>query len=202
MYMDHKETEIRLFQPEKGKFLRQQYPELNEFEEFRALKEYQLKFVWYFANPTSPIIDLKDRFDRAAEAVELSFEEGVPETVRTKYVSCKFNSEVNDAIKVMRGFNPDYRLRAKFTVAHAFGNIEKILHLTDEEKRLMDIGKMKQYSEMAIKIISELPDMISIMERGFGIVDIPKKKKEESRNKEEAISPMEDKIKTLDQPQN
>lgn len=202
--MDQEETEIKLFQPseETGKFLKQQYPELNEFEEFRVLRDYELKFVWYFANPTSPVSGTSDKIERAMYSVEYAFGEGISESERRKYLSCKFNDKLKGAIKVMSGFIPDYRLRAKISVEHVFKNIEAILHLDEDKRMMMDVGKMKQYSEMAMKIVSELPGMISIMERGFGIVEMPKKKKEEKRIKEEPILSMEDKIKGLDQIQN
>jgi hypothetical protein len=195
--MNQNGTEAKLFNPPpEGKFMRQEHPELAEFKEFKELRDYQLRFVWYFANPTSPIIDLPEP-DRAVKAVEYAFYEGISDPEKRKYTRCKFDESIRAAIKVMAGFNPTVRLKAKIDIEFIFKTIEKLIHVDDDDIRVMSLEDKKRYAELSMKVVRGMPEMISIMERGFGISDPVKKAQSEPG--EEKISSMETKIKSLDQ---
>lgn len=196
--MDKNGTEVGLFiPPGDNKYMRDEYPELREHEEFSKLPDYHLRFVWYFANPTSPIINLSEP-DRVVQAVEFTFKEGASEAERKNFIRCKFTPEIRAAIKVMARFNPAIRLRAKINAGYIFRTIEKMIYIDESRIRNMQMDDRKRYAELSIKVMNEMPGMISIMERGFGIVG-PSNKKKHKEPGEEKLPPVEETIKDLEQ---
>ncbi len=195
--MSENGTEIQIHPPPpQGSFMLQEYPELKEKPELNSLRDYELRFVWYFANPTSPIIDCT-MSDRAVKAVQFAFlDDAVSEAERNTFITGKFTDKIRAAINVMKAFNPQVRMRAKMNAEHIFRNIEKIIHVDKVKMKMMGFADKKQYAEMSMKVMAQMPELINIMERGFGVYEVPKKKMK--TQEEESLGSPEQTIKSLD----
>ena len=63
--------EIRLFDPTglRPVDYKATYPEMKRIKEFESIPGTQLIFIWYFANATSPLADIKDKYKRVEAAI-------------------------------------------------------------------------------------------------------------------------------------
>jgi hypothetical protein len=192
--------------------LRELYPALQEVPEFTDSKliDEELRFVILYGSPTSPIKG--EDSVRIAKCIERAFKQGsLSAQEKALYAQGKFPDNVRSAILRMRKFNPSTRNKAKEATENVFNQFVQILNtdtnntkITEmdsegnsiESTRGMTLDELKKWSEMAIKITSELPTLIETMEKGFGMHQ--KIKSQEGGNQKNIDKILSEKI-TLDE---
>ena len=183
--------EALMFEP-SNRDMKLDYPELAEIEEFNILSARQLKFVWYVSNRTSPIagLDQKKRLKAAASMAWGNYHSKKQEAI--DYGNGIVPDEIKAAIKKMSSFIPSVRLKAKFMQEYIFDKMQKIIVVSDKEMDEMDADEKKKYADLALKVSSELNNVVDRMESGYGIKT---KKKPNSKNEvKRNISDIIDKI--------
>ena len=168
------EVKIYMFRPTE-KDLRIEYPELARINEFGELKTKELKFVWYYANRTSPFYTAT-RGDRTKilSCIRNSFGNSFKDedsVEYNKYLKGNFPPKIREAIERMERFNPGARVRAKMSIEMVFDNLEKSMFVDEEmeDKMREDIDLRKKYIELSIKVSESMPTIVAQMEEGFGI---------------------------------
>ena len=164
---------VYLFRP-TDKDMRIEYPELVKVEEFNALSSIQeLKFVWYYANRTSPLFTPR-RGDvvKIKACIKTAFK-GKPltESDYKKYIEGNFPPKIKDAIAVMERYNPSARIRARIAIESIFNNLEASLELDEDMEESMngDIDQKKKYIDLCVKVSETLPTIVAQLEEGYGI---------------------------------
>lgn len=173
----HLSEELDLFRPHKGD-IRTEYPELNEYEEFRDLTRHQILFVWYYGNPTSEFSDLEEGSEKIGKCIFKSYGNSFPERIKPKWLAGNFPTEIKDALIVMGNFMPGYRHMAKVTLEKSFRNLEKMLKKEPAEIEEMSVEDQQKYMRMVFSASKELPDLLKRLEQGFGVQTITKKAKD------------------------
>jgi len=177
------ENKYLLFGPQNETDLRRQYPDLWDVEEFVKLSVGEMLFVWWFANPTSPLIaedNLPDK-NRSIKAYEKAFKSHPDENRKTNYYSLNFPDKIRLAIDRMKKFEPSVRIRGKMMLEKIMKNFESMIEVNmDDFKVKDDEGKStgeidftarNNYVNSAKTIIQALPDLVSQVEQGFGVKD-------------------------------
>jgi len=161
-------SELTLFEP-KVSDMRMDYPELAEYSEFKPLTARELKLCWYVGNRTSPIAKYK-KATRYTRGIEMSFGKVAKkrEDVK-KMLEGDLPDHILLGIQRMATFNPSVRLRAKFSTEYIFDRLNEIIEVSQRDMEAMDFDERKKYSELIIKISSEMPDMVKRMEGGYGV---------------------------------
>lgn len=181
------ENEVYVFKPTE-KELKGEYPELAKIPEFIDLTDKELRFVWYYSNPTSPIIE-KSKKNRLIESINMAFNGKIEDDLKLKLVNGKIPDYLNAAIDRMKLVSASTRTQAKIYLNQAFDNIQKLIHIDPEILEGMDYSQKKHYLELMLKVQDELPKLVDKIERGFSVIEIPKKIKED----EEEADPEEKK---------
>jgi hypothetical protein len=168
--------EALMFEP-SGRDMKMDYPELAETDEFKELSQRQLKFVWYVANRTSPLASLsgKKRLKAAASTAWGSYHAKKQEAI--DYAEGKFPDEIKAAIEKMASFIPSVRLKAKFMQEYIFDKMQSIIIVSDNDMEEMDADEKKKYADLALKVSSELGNVVDRLESGYGVKVKETKKK-------------------------
>jgi hypothetical protein len=172
------EKDIVLFEPSKRDMLID-YPELKQYDVFSRISASDMKFSWYVANRTSPIIR-EPKEKRFKMACELAYDERklrVNDRVKKMYNEMDIPEDIVEACQVMASFNPSFRMRAKLLTEHSFSMLQSLVFLSKQELATMDLDDKKKYADLIVKANSALGDMILNMETGYGV----KVKKEKSK---------------------
>ena len=159
--------DVYLFKPFKKGML-YEYPELGEIDEFARLTNNQLKFVWNYANITSPHFDNRKTREKIKDCLRDSFGK-MSDDDYNKYVNGDFPQDVRDAIKRMENFNVSARYRAKMNVEKIFSNIERMIDISDDALKSMDLDEKKKYADFSIKVAESMTGLVKQIEDGFGI---------------------------------
>lgn len=177
--MANKEVEIILFDLERDGDLRIEYPELSEMDEFKDLKVKEVRLCWFLGNRTSPIYKL-DKANRLEKALELVYGRSYKSRADIKEMS---NGSLPDhivkGVHRMESFNPEYRLRAKLMSQYMFDVLNDMIILDNTTLATMDVDEKKKYTDLVVKIHSELPNMVKTLESAYGVKSVEKKTKKE-----------------------
>jgi len=177
--MAKKEVDVILFGLERDGDLRVEYPELADIEEFKSLKVKEVRLCWFLGNRTSPIYKL-DKAKRLLKALELVYGKSYGHRKDLKEI---LDGQMPDhlvlGIKKMESFNPEYRLRAKLMSQYMFEVLNDMIIIDNTTLATMDIDEKKKYTDLVVKIHSELPDMVKTLETSYGAKTIEKKTKKE-----------------------
>ena len=150
-----------------------EYPELAQVPEFNALANIQeLKFVWYYANRTSPYFTAKKgETIRIKSCINKAFGRSQDVEDYKKYLEGNFPPKIKEAIAKMESYNPSARLRARIAIENIFDNLEASLQVTDEMQTEMDkdLDQKKKYIDLSIKVSESLPTVVAQLEEGYGI---------------------------------
>jgi len=164
-------TTTRLFMP-TAKSMKAQYTELRSIPEFEELTNTQLKYVWYYANPTSPLNDpslgLTD-LEKIESAIHESYGINVAADIKKKFLDKKWDAKIAKAISRMKKFDVNVRTKAKGIADAIFQNMEKMIKAGEDILEGDDYGKKKSYIDLVMKIKDNLPDLVKIKEQGFGL---------------------------------
>lgn len=179
---------MKLFDPTgiKAKDYKSNYPELARTPEFEALSGAHLMFVWYYANATSPFIDLgkEERVERALDRSGY-----VPANVE-HFLNLQFGESTERAIEKMASFIPGLRYMAWKALKNTFENYTEILNRSsDEFAKIVKDGKesyaevdFNTYSNVTTRLTAAMPDLVSKLEEGYGVVLTSSEEEEESHD--------------------
>jgi len=187
---------IRVFDPTgiKAEDYRHRYPELERTPEFSDLVAKALIFVWYYANPTSPLVlGIPDDYERAKEALRVSTY-NPSKTEKENILRLQFNSSMAVAIKKMSDYDPGARFKGYKMIKTIFDNYEDLISKgpsvfsTTETKGNGDkavtsiFTDYPRYVTTSAKIAEEIPLLLVRLEEGFGIIDISGDQKDENED--------------------
>ena len=173
--MEEKEARVILFGMETDGDLRIEYPELAEMPEFQGLKVKEVRLSWLLGNRTSPIYRLSKK-ERLIRALEVVYGSRYAENKDVQPIlEGNMPAELRTAIEKMEKFNPEYRLMAKLMSEYVFNKLNDLIVLSPAEEAAMDIDEKKKYTDLVIKISSELPSMVARLETSYGAKTVERK---------------------------
>jgi hypothetical protein len=199
-HIDKSEADVTIFDPRGVSDYLRTYPELRNIPEFVNIRIDELKFVWWYANPTSPLVkglngngipkygkdtNPANRANHAYVKVWGTSIEGRDEVRFNNFTSLRFTEPVRLAIEVMSKLDYTARYRAKKIADDVFTKYESLSKLDPENFR--DGGEngtidYVKYANVLKLVSSAMADLIRIKEHGFGVVEKGKKKPENESN--------------------
>lgn len=176
---------VFIFDPQgiaDGAYLRE-YPELDEIPEFQPLTEGELKIVWWYANPTSPLLRERHMVDRMRMAHKrvyplLSKEEANEFARLYKDGTHPRQLEIQEAIDRMRKVKPAIREDVNRILIGIIRDYKEILEkpLTEFVKGSEGETDFNAYINVRTKIISQLDAIVKKAESGWGTRKVSEKK--------------------------
>lgn len=160
----------RLVEPQSYK---DKYPELKNVQEYQDLSYPQLIFIWWFANPTSPLV-LHNVPDPARVAVALDkskLRERLNPKEIDRYTNLNFPDDLKAAIIRTGHMEVNLRATARDTFIDMFNNyqnIRDVKNFKDEDGNL----NYTEYMKVSTMVANELPKLIRKIEEGMGIIDV------------------------------
>ena len=172
------EVDVVLFGMENENDLRTEYPELSDIPEFKNMDKKALKFCYLVGNRTSPIYSMSPREKKIERALTLVYGVNFLKKPELKAISeGDIPQEIISGIERMLLFNAEYRFRAKMLSQYMFDILTEIVIV--ENLTTMDMDERKKYTDLVIKVHSELPSMVKTVESSFGVKLISRKTKGE-----------------------
>jgi hypothetical protein len=173
---------IRLFDPQgiKPDDYRHKYPELERTDEYNDLSARALIFVWWYANPTSPlVIGIVDEYERVEEAMKKAGYNPA-KVEKENILKLQFDSTMAAAIKKMGEYDPGARFKSFKMIQNIFNHFEELISkgpdafMTTEGKgdNAISYTDYPRYVTTSTKIAEEIPSLLAKLEEGFGIVDV------------------------------
>lgn len=152
-----------------------EYPELNEIDEFQELSDSELKFCWWYACKSSPILD-RESSDRCIIAAEKAFPKNnrIGDTYK-RLRDGNFDPIISAALKRMSSFDEEKRNKAAKMIKQILNNYETLIEVEKEQLEIMEFSEKKAYVEMTKNITDVLPRIIEQTERNFGVSQKAKK---------------------------
>lgn len=184
-------NEYVLYGPRTGKQLKRLYPELDEDEDFKVVKNDDLLFAWYMGIPGSPVDIEWPHNTRLKVSADRSFSTNT--TKKKEYVAGNIPDDVKKAIKKFEEMSPEARLMAKKAEQKAYANLCKLIDIDVDkafiitkkgkdpdtgdtvEINVMDWSGRKQYADSVISITKAFPEMLRRIETGYGMSEKSKK---------------------------
>lgn len=177
MSKERLEVDVVLFGLDNSSDLRNEYPELADIAEFKFLKAKEVRLCWLLGNRTSPIYNLEKR-QRLHKALEIIYGGRYQENEDLSgMLRGEMPDEIREGIKRMEMFNPEYRLKAKLLSQYMFDTLNSMVVLSDGDLANMEIEDKKKYTDLVVKIHSELPEMVKRLEESYGVRTIERKTK-------------------------
>ena len=146
---------------------RSRYPELKRIKEFEGLTATELIFVWYYANPTSDLIDIENDMERVAKALKLS-NYTPAKRIKEDIFNLRFPEKLAVAIERMSKFEPDARMHARVMVEEILKNYTTLCKIEEYKDDKGELDR-KKYVDTTTTIAKELPGLIAKLEEGFGV---------------------------------
>lgn len=173
------EVNVVLFGLETEGDLRLEYPELASSKDFQDLKVKEVRLCWLLGNRTSPIYKLSKR-DRLIKALELVYGTHYEKNADAiNILGGSMPEHIRIGISKMESYNPEYRLKAKLMSQYMFDVLNDMIVLDATTIATMDIDEKKKYTDLIVKVHSELPDMVSRLETCYGVKTIDRKNKKQ-----------------------
>jgi hypothetical protein len=171
--MRSEDFDFSIFEP-TGKDMRKDFPELKDYPELNELKSREIRFCWYMGNKTSPLVAKGLKGEALVKAaVDLCYDQKAKENnARLKLIlSGDIPQDILNGISRMSSFSPTYRLRAKWMNEYVFDQLNSLVVLDPmaEAEIKSDPDAKKKYADLAIKISSEMPELVQRMESGYGV---------------------------------
>lgn len=157
------------------------FPELMEIEEYRDLSYLQLIFIWWYANPSCPLVvrDIPHE-QRVLIALNKSeLDKKLPIKELNKYRDLQFPDVINDAIARTHKFNVGMRVEAAKMFESIFENYKSIKDIknftkveTDDQGQVVSSEvNYAEYLKISSLVTNALPGLIKKIEEGMGVVD-------------------------------
>jgi len=147
------------------------YPELGDIAEYRELTYIQLIFIWWYANPSCPLVErdvppeqrVLIALERSGMGRKLSGKE------LAKYKSLQFPDAINDAVVRTHKFMVGLRVSARDMFISIFENYKKIQDVDNfTHDNVVDYA---EYLKISTQAVNALPTLVKRIEEGMGIVD-------------------------------
>lgn len=173
-----------LYGPTTGKHLKKMYPELALEPLFKEVKNDELLFAWYLGCKSSPIDPDWGEEIRYAQSALMAFPNDLLK--RKQYAAKNVPDDVKLAVEKMATYSPKARELAARTLQNHFHNmlemsqieVKKDFQYIDKEgNELIDWTARNQYMSSVKTATEILPNLLKLMEEGFGI---EKSRKEEN----------------------
>jgi hypothetical protein len=162
------EVEVKLFGLEGQGDLRVEYPELASTEEFANLKSKEVR-----------LYKLSKR-ERLIKSLEIVYGSHYEKNADAKAIlDGNMPDQIKLGIKKMESYNPEYRLKAKLMSQYMFEVLNNMIVLSDTDLATMDIDEKKKYTDLVVKIHSELPDMVKRLETSYGVKTVERNTKKQ-----------------------
>lgn len=179
---------MRLFDPTgvRAQDYKGVYKELERTKEFEAFNGTALIFIWYYANATSPFVELKDE-ERVVEALKSS---GYKPKDRERFLDLQFGETMEDAIIKMRSFIPGARYFGWKALKNTYQNYLDILDKKADdfikttgsgENQVMEVD-YGAYATITTKLSAALPGLVAQLEEGFGVTINTSEEEEEGHS--------------------
>lgn len=157
-----------IFAPKNPKDLRNQYPELLEYPEFRpeVIKQYDILFVWWFRCAASPYYDMQDS-EKLKLCVERSYPTDQQKENKFREFSAGIPDNIKSACKRMESFNLSARVENYLYTKRVRENCKELLAKKVED---MDPDEQESWSKRAAAIWKLFEETTKTLEKGgFGV---------------------------------
>jgi len=165
------------YAPSSEKDLRDQYPELKEVDAFKNIKARDVIFAWYWG-----VIyrDTESERDRIQMALREAYGESLSDEAERKYIDRNFPNGVKGAMLEFEKYNLTGRLKQRSITEKTLINYQKIADqdITDYIKS-SDWETLDKWQRVVSRINTDIPELISKMESGFGLGEAVLKNKKE-----------------------
>ncbi len=185
MSIKKSESDVTIFDPRGVDDYMRTYPELRTIEEFNNISIAELKFVWWYSNPTSPLVkkyfNPAQRSNHAYGKVWDYSIEGRDNVRFNNFTNLRFTEPIRLAIERMAKIDYTARYRAKVVADKTFRDYEEMSKLTPEDFRINgktledgtivggEIDYMK-FANVKKLVLMSMPELIKVKEQGFGVV--------------------------------
>jgi hypothetical protein len=169
--------DILLFSPigVKSRDYKSKYPELAGCKEFESFTGKELGFIWWYANATSPITDLKDE-ERVKEAIKRSGYNPEPAEYE-RLVDLNFSERFDIAADKMKSFIPGARFFGWRALKNIFKQYQDIaskqpadfIKKVGSGENATEETDYAAYTRVTSDVIKNMPLLIQRLEEGFGI---------------------------------
>lgn len=155
----------------KENYYKETYPELKKIKEFDVIKDNYLRFVWWVANTTSPLVVKHDEIsERIPYAIDYVWGDKLKKVEKENLLKGNFEATLETAIYKMSELDISARDKSKTMVDKIFDQFEEIVTKGYEEFRDKDeVVNYASYVSTMNKITEALPNLIDLKEKGFGI---------------------------------
>lgn len=175
--MEKKEVKLKgermMFSPIgiKENYYKETYPELKKIKEFDVIKDNYLRFVWWIANTTSPLVNKYEEIsERIPYAIDSVWGDKLKKLDKENLLKGNFEATLETAIYKMSELDISARDKSKTMVDKIFDQFEEIVsNGYDEFKDKDDVVNYASYVSTMNKITEALPNLIDLKEKGFGI---------------------------------
>jgi hypothetical protein len=166
LYIEAIRDGLVVFAPKSEKNLREQYPQLDKYEEFKELHSEEMMFLWFFRCSCSPFANYEDK-DKLGPCIDIAW---LSEQVRAqkkeewKRPNLKgFTGKMPAAIARMASFNTSAMIRRYQSALILLNNsleivAQPISAMTDEQK--------DKYIVRAIKAQGAIDDITASLQGG------------------------------------
>lgn len=159
-----------IFAPKGNKELKREYKELDDYQEFKALNNSDLLFVWWYACKCSPLINIPEE-KRVFMAIDQSYrDKGIQEARKVDWQNRDFPPHIKQAIKVMDRFNP--QMRVQFAADTQF-LLQQCQHAIRQDTSKATPEEKEDYMKTAILARKLQKDILQDLERGnSGVAEV------------------------------
>lgn len=167
--------------------MRQEYPELSQYEDLKRITDYQMRFCWYMGCQSSPYIDVQEdvRVSKTLKTLKEFTATLSPRDI-DNYMKRNYPNGIAEGINIFKGFRATMRERAVVMAEKLLTQMEVVTHITVEGDVLTDYGKLKQLIDAKRIAYILVPQLIEGAEGAYGI-----KKVAEKEGEKEEISLLE-----------
>lgn len=150
---------------------KEKFPELKEIAEYSDLSYFQLIFIWWYANPSCPLVErdvpMEQRVLVALDKSGLSKKLTAKEL--TRYRDLQFPDTITDAINRTYKLNVGLRVSTRAMFISIFENYEKIKDVANfTHDGVVDYA---EYLKISTQAVNALPLLVKRIEEGMGVVD-------------------------------
>jgi hypothetical protein len=173
--LDMASRRMTIFAPRSGKELKREYPELDDYQEFRGLSSEDLVFVWAWACPTSPFLEIVEE-KRCTPCIDFAFKRPHQNAARKQAYGAdtgtapSFPDEIKNAIKRMEKFNPGLRIQMAVDNMHLLTQCQRAIRQDISGATPEEIEDYMKTAKIARQLMSDIHKDI---ERGnMGVDDV------------------------------
>jgi hypothetical protein len=147
---------------------RSKYPELKKIPEYTDLHVRELIFVWWMANPTSPLVKKVKNMSQRVFAAQKESGYNPGKEIIKQMMEGSFQEKIALAMERMGKIDVSVRDRARQMIEDIMNSYETIIK-ESKGKKDTDSDEKKKFVDLTAKIADNLPMLIEKLEIGFGV---------------------------------